>query len=705
LVIYAVHQREAERTIQWIEDVFGVTSAKKVRRETSKTVIVPYSNRGFAKWILENMGEKDDKCVPDFCWHMGREFARGLVFGYMAGDGHAHAEINTVTSPSIRVAIPIGIRELCASLGYGWSSISYREAGFWYGRNCQEQWTVILNGETGAKYREDNEIETFSHDGETTWQWLVDGSLGLRVYRSTDGFSEFVYDIEVEDQSHSVCTVAGLAHNCEFPNAKGIIENSLFQSVHPSPRIFMVLESTGNGNTDWWAQTWYSSRDYWPGPSARLQPVFFPWFIAIDLFPGETWRRENPVPLTWMPALETVRMMTKAAAYVHQTPLMRKFLGEGWRMPDYQAYFWESRYAEYKRKGNAKGWLQEMPNDDIEALQPKKDLVFDISETEKQYKDRAEYTVWAITGEQIQEKFHPDPREIDYGTERFRVSYHGHIHDVHGSQSREMIWEFVRLKQPEEKGGMIFDADCKLLVFKWPEHGYDYSIGVDTAGGGGGDNTAICVNRRSIDGTEPDEQVAEFASNRVPHAMAHAWIMALAALYSVEMNQEPLVAIEQVYGTGDAAQIQMKMHGYKRFYKFSRLDGKNPKRDQKKSKKEGWYTYDWSRTFMLGMYKNAVENHWFKLNSPFLLRNEIPAFQIDQAAGGKTRFDHESGKHDDRIFASAIAFIIFNDTESMSKRVEHKFVGEEQEVKINYGWPDGFGVPFEQIADGFEVRV
>jgi len=497
-------------------------------------------------------------------------------------------------------------------------------------------------------------------------------------------------------------SVIHISEVSSFPNAEGIIENSLFQSVHPGPRIFMILESTGNGNTDWWAKTWYSSRDNWPGPSARLQPVFFPWFIAIDIFPGETWRREHPVPSGWYPMPETERMMNKCAAYVHQTPLMRRWYGDGWRMPPYQAYFWEGSYLEYKRKGNAKGWLQEMSCDDIEALQPKKDLVFDISETEKQYEIRSPYSLWAITGEQIQEKFHPNPNDIDYERERFRVSYNGVVSDVSGKHMKELVWEFVPLKQKEEKGGLIFDADLKCLIFKWPERGYDYSVGCDTAGGSGGDNTCIQVMRRSPDGKEPDEQVAEWCSNIVPHAITHPFIMALCSLYHAEMNQEPLQATEMVYGTGDAAQIQMAAHGYKRFYKFSRLDGKNPKADKKRSKKMGWYTFDWSRTFMLGMFKNAVENHWLKLNSPFLLRQEIPAFQIDQAAGGKTRFDHESGKHDDRIFAMAIAFIIFNDTESMSKRIEHRFAGDTAEVKVSYEWPEGMVVPYSQVSSGFE---
>jgi hypothetical protein len=168
---------------------------------------------------------------------------------------------------------------------------------------------------------------------------------------------------------------------------------------------------------------------------------------------------------------------------------------------------------------------------------------------------------------------------------------------------------------------------------------------------------------------------------------------------------EPLVAVEQVRkGLGDVCQVQMKMSGYKRMYRMGRMDGRNPRRDQKMSHKEGWYTNDtWSRAFLLDVYKQAVENGWRVINSPYLLRHEIPAFQIDHTAKGKTRWDHESGKHDDRIFADAISFVISNDLVSIAQRVKAKYESQPGEfAPIDLAMPATMGVDWGQIGAEWE---
>jgi hypothetical protein len=224
---------------------------------------------------------------------------------------------------------------------------------------------------------------------------------------------------------------------------------------------------------------------------------------------------------------------------------------------------------------------------------------------------------------------------------------------------------------------------------------------VDNSGGTGKDGTYLSVTAKANYGNEPDFQAASFWCNKVDPSLIHPYIMALVSLYKSEMPEglEPTVGIEQVYGLGDTPQIQMLSMGFNKrhLYHFSRLDGKNPEADKKRSKRLGWYTTEWSRNFMLSSFKTATENHWLKLNDPFLLKHEMPAFQIDQTEGGKTRWDHQNGKRDDRIFGAGISYIILNDTESMSRRVMNKFEGDEKEVAVNYDYPVGINSTYEDM--------
>jgi len=101
---------------------------------------------------------------------------------------------------------------------------------------------------------------------------------------------------------------------------------------------------------------------------------------------------------------------------------------------------------------------------------------------------------------------------------------------------------------------------------------------------------------------------------------------------------------------------------------------------------------------MLSLLKNAHENHWLIFNDPFVIKQQIPSFQAEQTESGKTKFEHEQGKKDDRIFAIGISFVIMNDTESMTRRVEKPFEEEDVKAETNYEYPMGYHVSYDEVA-------
>jgi hypothetical protein len=468
-----------------------------------------------------------------------------------------------------------------------------------------------------------------------------------------------------------------------------LIDEGLWKAVHASPKVFGVLESTGRGNTGWWAETWYYSKDNWP--SARMYPMFLPWYCGTDIYPMPTDMRTHPIPSGWHPDRDTKTHAAKAQLYVESTPLLKRHLleeqkrrgvyqSDHWQMPIEQQWYWEWNHREAKTKGTESSFLQEMAGDDTEALQRSVESVFgNDTILEIDTARKKSYECYAISGQSIEAAHDPPTECIDYDRERIPVLYRSQRGGAHR-------WEFIPLKfRSPLRESHVEDATGILFVWHPPKLGVNYSIGVDTSEGKGIDSTSI--NVWSIGATgQPDEQCAEFASPYVNHVEAFAFVLAIAAWYGAPMLQsysdgrsrwkEPYVSVEQVAAVGDTCQLQMAKMGYTNFHRMTRYDysmGKINKMKSSKAGHRGWFTHGWSRPILVTTFVHFVQNGWAKVNSPWLI-GEMKEFEVHYTAAGKEKLEHAEDEHDDRIFSSAMAVFCPQDTKSIVERSKRRSI-------------------------------
>lgn len=457
----------------------------------------------------------------------------------------------------------------------------------------------------------------------------------------------------------STPTCLHLSEIADYADPADLIEASLFRAVHPSPKVFMNLESTGNSNVGWWAETWRFNKAHWHEGKSRLRPVFLPWFMGVDIYPMPTWLHDHPIPYEWRPMDDTIAHIQKCNAYTRNTKLLSDLLGKDWTLPTRQAWFWEANYLEHKAKRIEKKWLQEMPADDYEALQSRQEKIFPYEVLTRMETEREKvYDIYAVVGEGIEDKFYPMDTDIDYSQPRIPLSWTG--------RGKTYRWTLVPLDIQDVENTDAMKWNTKLFVYEYPEPGKKYSVGIDTAGGGGLDRTVFSIDRVE-EGMDPDIQVAELASDGISAAESYAFAMALCSWYDAWM-----VACEQIRKPGDICQLQMKQMGWpsSRVHSFVRYDGKKVQKG--KATKKGWYTNSWSRPLLLSMFIAAVENGWYKVNSKFL-KEECDNFEARYTDSGLTKMDHAQGKHSDRLFGAAISYFIAHDLKLMIERSKRKY--------------------------------
>lgn len=483
-------------------------------------------------------------------------------------------------------------------------------------------------------------------------------------------------------------TLIHISEVADIPRPKKVLEEGLFRATHSTRKLFFVLEGTGGESTSWQAQKWRYYKEN-EGKGGRFCPRFIPWPCCRDLYPQEDWLRKNPIPEGWYPMEETRRMTHKAQLYIRSTPYLSKIMGARWEMPREQQWYWETNYREAASTHTTKVWLSQMPVSDDEALQSKHDRAIsdDVIEVVSKGRER-NYTAYAITGDSVlvgqnNEAYFPEDDAIDYDKERIEVRWKG-------KNGQLTEWELVPLKPFDSAD----DSLCfnKLLVFDMPREGCDYSIGVDTADGLGNpdeDHAVISgtLNRR---GNQRDDQVCEFVTNNVNPAQMVTFVACIAAWYGQRQGDRFRTAdprgakliIEQRERPGDDCQHQLKLMGFSYHHRFVAYDGHKVK--ESGGTKDGWFSNVWSRPMLLNRFQQALGGGWYRPNSPGLIR-ELKNWVRKTGSTGKTKLDHESGKHDDRILAAAMSYFTAHAFDVLVERESTKCQAEEDdEIEISF---------------------
>jgi len=278
-VTFSIHREETPKLLEALESIASHMD-EKIKGELvnvydysgSLTTAVVVNSKKFAHHLSDRFGMGEDKFIPDSVWNLGEEYCKGLIKGYVDGDG-SEKNVNQIQVTSARRQLITQLKMLLLSLRYGYPTIYYKPAGNHYGRDCKESWVLCLNGAGNWKFRE--KFGMPMPDVPDTWasRWRVEHGRrpegkkrwrrGKKHYwaqvtsvKPSEREDEYVYDIALEESPHSYVTTTGIVHNClhvselgkiaaKYPDKAREIRTGAFEAVAQDQMIF--VESTAEG--------------------------------------------------------------------------------------------------------------------------------------------------------------------------------------------------------------------------------------------------------------------------------------------------------------------------------------------------------------------------------------------------------------------------------------------------------------------------
>lgn len=509
-------------------------------------------------------------------------------------------------------------------------------------------------------------------------RWANGGALSVQAGSQNVGIAQ-----------GSTPTCLHLSEIGDYATPKKTIEEGLFPAAHQTAALFFVMEGTGSTASPWQKEKWEYYKANW-GKGGRFRTMFIPPACAEDIYPHPDWLRGQPIPELWRPREETLRMKRRCELFVRSTDYLAENLGARWEMGREYMWFWECGYTEAVASHSEKTFLSQNAVTDDDAFQSKWDPVFSDETIEVVTTERERsYMAYAITGKTIlmgsdNTPYSPPEEEIDWSLPRIPLHWEANDGNTYD-------WELIPLKPFDDAD----DSRCfdKFLVFEEPQGGAEYSEGIDTADGLGmpNEDRCVCSVTRTGSSKDRDVQAGVFTSLRVNSAQMSRIGAAIACYFTTDgygtiTSANPLgmrFVIEQIRKTGDECQLQLKIMGFYDHHVMHFYDEKGSI-DPNKGNKEGWRTSKWSRPFLLSRFVNAVTMGWFKPNDPILIR-QLSTF-VRKEKNGASEMGHESGQHDDNIFAPAMAWTTAHDLENEAAKLQSKYTPKAKSPPIDERW-------------------
>lgn len=630
------------------------------RHKKSRTVSLTIGNSGLARFIHDNFGHTETKRVPDWAWSAGEDFCRGLLVGYFYGDGHVgQGGTASVPASSIRSAISVGMRALGASLGLGWGTLYNRKAGFHYGRNCKEIWTLMFNGQSAVTLSKWMEKSNGSRCRQKTsgiatkWRYSDDQRfIDIQVREVSRGFSEEFYDLEVASKEHNFCTLQACVANSEFSDwnqnyARDLIEADLGPALaEEDPSMFCILESTAKGTGNYSYDLWNKNVEL--GDQAEWHPVFLPWFFESTRFlpPTGGWRPE-PEEATMRERIELdwTRCDNQECLQYHER--YRKTLDiSGDPCPTCKT----GKLSPYVLTDGQLVWMQRKRKNAAKDEESRKALLQEQASTAESAFQSSGTSIFSESSQAFAASTVRQPIKEGFFDKVGKL--HGcNPYDERRNPITNQMYQACYLpgcNADHEIGNGRGENPVK--IWKEPERGAKYCIGADIAEGYGGksDYSAACVLKINQSGG-PDEQVAVFRSNTTSTIEFAQVLNCLGRWYN-----EALLAPENNMFDTTVNELRYRL-AYPQLYRMksdavaSNQAGKYGWRTQSNSKPRLYQTWNQrlGERLIIVRYRKCVE--------------EMKTFVKDFQEGVKT--GAVKGSNDDMLMASMIAFYVAHEND------------------------------------------